>query len=115
MIELSLNNTPPEVPNPPPWRVYYVNDSDKEIDHTTDVLPEAYTKGLSHFDKPELLLRLAPPKLASLVLDRIGVWLVYEKNYLSPDLSLSVEGTVYKAVPTDKTSLYRLSWTKDPA
>jgi hypothetical protein len=66
------------VPNPPPWRIDYLNDGG-----LTALLPEARTIGLTRFDIPELCIKKVPPSLAASVLDRVAIWLVYENQYSS--------------------------------
>lgn len=121
MTILDTDPWPREAPNPPPWQVHY--DSDEEGTTRREVLPVAYTIGLlaiglnSKRDIPELRIHKAPPQIASVVLDRIGVWLVYENGVIEPGHVFKVAGVRYTAVLEVDTTLkiYRLAWHKDPS
>lgn len=121
MIDISFDTIPEQVPNPPPWKVDYISDKDQEAPNYGGVLPVARTSGILRFGCPELEVRLAPPKLAAALLDRIGVWEVFERKKLEigDQLRLDIDPeTVYTVVPLITAAgipMLRLAWHRDPA
>lgn len=116
MVTLDVDAIPTGVPNPPPWRVNYINDTEAPPSYK-GVLPEAHTEGLLQFGHPEIQIRLASPNQASVILDRVGIWLVFEKAKVYPDQQIKILGEVYTIVASvDSTHrpVFRLAWRKDP-
>lgn len=109
---INLDATPSEAPNPPPWGVLYINDTEV----SDGVLPKAVTNGLYKFGFPELMIRLAPPNKAAMILDRVGIWLCYEKGSIHTEETFQVGDVSFQlaregCIECDK--LIRLSWEKD--
>jgi hypothetical protein len=75
------------------------------------ILPEAHTKGLDRFKKPELSIRFAPPNIAAALLDRVAVWLVYEGRNHVPGDRFNFSGIEFALVTND--ALCRVSWERD--
>lgn len=105
-------------PNPPPWWIHYVNDQGGGNSIWYDgVLPEAHTHNLSILSGLEIQIRMAPPNLASFILDQIGLWLFETGEKLNLFDTLIIQGIEYHVVPafnSDDSPVYRLSWGKDP-
>lgn len=101
---------PVGAPNPPPWIVHYFNE---ENGMSRPVLPEARTNGLSAYGVPELQIRLISPTLAAPILDRLGVWMVYEKQRLTDGMVIQLQDRVFHLVEFDE-SVLRLCWENDP-
>lgn len=103
---------PTGAPNPPPWRIEYLNDDTEE---PTKVLPLARTIGLERLGLPNLLIRLAPPNVASAVLDRIGIFLAFEKRMITGEDTLRFAGVDFALMPELEGGLptLRLAWTRD--
>ena len=102
-------------PNPPPWEIHYINDRIAGIWYN-GILPEARTVGLSRICGLELIIRLAPPNVASPVLDNIGLWLLKTRQKLKINDQIKVFGIIYTIVPIldQDRPAFRLAWQKDP-
>jgi hypothetical protein len=111
MESTNLDIWPVMVPNPPPWKVNYLNDESTEL---TDVVPSTLTEGLNKLGLPELIIRYAPPNIAAAVLDRLGAYLAFERK---PKVEkFTYAGIDYKIIPTllGERPVLRLAWDKDP-
>lgn len=108
---IKLDEMPAGVPNPPPWQVLYHNDSENR-----NTVPEAHTDGLIKLGVPEILIRLAPPGIAAAILDRLGIYLIFQKGTLSEGEGVVIDNVEYTVVPTvkDGKPTYRLAWQRDP-
>jgi hypothetical protein len=114
-ISLSLDDVPILTPNPPPWQINFLNNNTDN--YPSREIPEAFTVGLRRFSVPELQIRLASPALASSILDRLGIWLVYQQASLKPRMKMNINGIDVVLVPIVDSAgnqAYRLAWGKDP-
>ena len=112
VLVIKLDDIPAGVPNPPPWQVLYHNDSENR----REMLPEAHTDGLLKLGVPELLIRKAPPGIAAAILDRLGIYLIFQKGTLTEGLIVAIDEVGYIIVPTVREGkpTYRLAWPRDP-
>ena len=111
-MRVDLDQKPLTGPNPPPWKIDYVNEGS-----SNGILPEAHTHGIHKFNRYELLLRKAPPNIAASVLDRIGLWLLDSSSMMSVGDIFLVLGTTYKVVhfvDSEQQQVFRLAWENDP-
>lgn len=98
------------------WEIRYVNDVCNRVWYGGS-LPEAHTRGIDRFNRLDLCVRKAPPHAASVILDKVGLWLASSRRKLELNDLLRVLGTDYKVVPAiDATNrpVFRLAWDKDP-
>ena len=111
IVTIKLDEMPAGVPNPPPWEVLYHNDSENR-----NIVPAAHTNGLIKLGVPELLIRLAPPGIAASILDRLGIYLIFQKGTLSEGVGVVIADMEFTIVPTvnDGKPTYRLAWQRDP-
>lgn len=107
LIDFDRHPIPIGAPNPPPWEVLYLNEL---------AIPSARTRGLLRLGWPDLQVRLARPDHASQILDRIGIWLLFEKNQIGVNDTILFDSTEYALVPAVEGDLpfLRLAWHRDP-
>jgi hypothetical protein len=114
-VKFLLKSLPPDEVILPPWRVIYINDKDA-VSSYSGVVPEARTQGLAVLGFPEIMIRMAPPAMASAVLDRVGVWLTTEARsvkVVGPGDEIEIDGLSIQLVGFK--DYLRLAWVKDPA
>lgn len=112
---IDLEAFPDNILNPPPWRIEYIVDEDEDS-CPAKILPLARTIGLDKLGLPNLAIRFAPPNIASAILDRIGVFLVFEKKIPSKDDVLRFIGLDFAILPEviENNPILIVSWERDP-
>jgi hypothetical protein len=110
---INLDPFPEGTPNPPPWGIEYLNEEDGS---PISQLPLARTIGLEKLGFPNVLIRFAPPNIASAILDRIGVLLIIERKVIELTDTLRFAGLDFALVPElyGSDPALRISWERDP-
>lgn len=78
------------VPKKLPWEVQFLNHGRFKRN------PKAITVGLSEYLKKEIEISNISPKKATKILDRIGIWFLYEKGTINKTTILKIKNNFFK-------------------